>query len=72
MNKIRLSYIERKLVLALNDDVYTVDFLEEWLNNTDTVFENPVAAMQCATAEGFYCAIKGMTKLFKLDDIKKI
>lgn len=51
---------QEQIIKALNDPLYTVDFLKEWLNRGDNVFTNPVAALQAMGAKGFYSAVKAM------------
>lgn len=36
---------EKEIVRRLMHPVYTVDYLEEWLERKDNVFVNPVAAL---------------------------
>lgn len=53
-----LSEKEKEVVVSLNHPLYTVEFLEEWVNRDDNVFANPVAALQAMGANGFYEAVK--------------
>ncbi len=53
-----LSEKEKEVVTSLNHPLYTVEFLEEWVNRDDNVFANPVAALQVMGAKGFYDAVK--------------
>ncbi len=56
----RMTEKERKIVEALRDELYTVDFLEEWLGRNDNVFANAPAALQAVAASGYYRAVQRM------------
>ncbi|UKI55504.1 MAG: hypothetical protein L6V90_13105 [Treponema succinifaciens] len=51
---------EKEIVKQLAHPLYTVEFLEEWINRNDSVFSNAPAAMQACSAKGFYAAVKIM------------
>lgn len=51
---------ERDIVMRLGHPVYTVDYLEEWLNRKDNVDVNPVAALLHMGANGFYAAVQAI------------
>ena len=53
---------EREIVERLNHPVYTMDFLEEWIQRKDNVFINVPAALQAMGAKGFYEAVKQIAK----------
>ena len=53
---------EREIVERLNHPVYTMDFLEEWIQRKDNVFINAPAALQAMGAKGFYEAVKQIAK----------
>lgn len=53
---------EREIVERLNHPVYTMDFLEEWIQRKDNVFINTPAALQAMGAKGFYEAVKQIAK----------
>lgn len=53
---------EREIVERLNHPVYTMDFLEEWIQRKDNVFINEPAALQAMGAKGFYEAVKQIAK----------
>lgn len=44
---------EKEIVRRLMHPVYTVDYLEEWLERKDNVFVNPVAALSAMGHKGF-------------------
>lgn len=56
----RMTEQERKLVEDLRDELYTVDFFEEWLGRNDNVFANAPAALQAVAASGYYRAVQRM------------
>lgn len=60
MSRIVLTDAEKKLVTQLNHELYTVEFLENWINRDDNVFANAVAALQSMGAKGYYEAIRAM------------
>lgn len=51
---------EKKMVRELNHPLYTVEFLQEWLERKDNVLVNAPAALQAMGAKGFYEAIRKM------------
>lgn len=53
---------EKEVVKKINHSLYTVEFLEEWINRNDNVLVNPVAALQAMAAKGFYEAVKAIAK----------
>lgn len=58
--KITLTDKEKEIVKELNDTLYTVEFLEEWINRNDDVMINAPAALQAVMAKGYYTAVKNM------------
>jgi len=53
---------EKDIVRELNHSLYTVEFLEEWINRNDDVFVNAPAALQAMGAKGYYEAVKKMAE----------
>lgn len=53
---------EKEMIRMLNHPVYTVEFLESWINRNDTVFTNSAAALQDIEAKGFYSAVQRMAQ----------
>ena len=51
---------EKEIVKDLNHSLYTVEYLEEWINRNDNVFVNAPAALQAMSAKGYYEAVKRM------------
>lgn len=60
--RIKLTDAEKVVVQRLNHSLYTVEFLEEWINRDDNVFINAPAALQAMEAHGYYSAIKLIAK----------
>lgn len=57
-NKIILTVREKDAVKQLSHPLYTVDYIEKWVNRNDNVFTNAPAALNAMAAKGFYEAIK--------------
>jgi hypothetical protein len=57
-----LSGAEQTIISGLGHPLYTVEFIQEWINRKDNVFVNAPAALQAAMAKGFYEAIKAMNE----------
>jgi|GEM_PF-1655223 len=77
MKKI-LTSTEKKIIEYLNDPLYTINFLEEWINRTETIAVNAPAALQIMGALGYYQAVKRIAqfegrrmKLEELLEMKK-
>jgi hypothetical protein len=60
---VELTEKQKEIIKRLNHSLYTVEFLNEWLNRQDSVFINAPAALQCMGAKGFLSAVKAMEKL---------
>lgn len=60
--KIQLTLEEKKIVQELNDPLYTVEYLEEWINRNDNVAINAVAALSAMGAKGYYKAVQHIKK----------
>ena len=60
---IKLTEQEKQIIDELNDKLYTVEFVEEWINRNDNVMINPIAALQAMGAKGYHQAVKRMTAL---------
>lgn len=60
--KRKLTEAEKDIVRKLSHPLYTVDFLEEWINRNDNVSINAVAALQACYAKGFYEAVQLIAK----------
>lgn len=55
---IEISDKQKEIIRKLDHKLYTVEFLEEWLNRSDSVFVNAPAALQAMGADGFFAAVK--------------
>jgi len=53
---------EKEIIKQLNHTIYTVEFMEEWLNRNDNVLINAPSALQSMGAKGYYEAVKQMAK----------
>jgi hypothetical protein len=53
---------EKQIVRELGHGLYTVEFLEGWLNRDDDLSTNAPAALTSVWAEGFYTAVKCMAE----------
>lgn len=62
IEKRKLTEAEKDIVRKLSHPLYTVDFLEEWINRNDDVFSNAPAALQACSAKGFYEAVQLIAK----------
>jgi len=60
--KIELTLEEKEIVEVLNDQVYTVPYLEERINRNDNVTINAVAALTAMGAKGYYKAVQHMSE----------
>lgn len=60
---IKLTELEKQIITELNDKLYTVEFVEEWINRDDNVIINPFAALQAMGAKGYHQAVKRMAAL---------
>ena len=63
MKKIKLTDDEKEIVRALNDPVYTIDYLEHWINRNDKRTKANALLLETVTeAKGFYAAIKRLAQ----------
>lgn len=65
MKEITITENQKVIIRRLDDKLYTVDFLQAWLNRNDNVFANAPAALQAMGASGFFaavCAIERQTE----------
>lgn len=60
---IKLTELEKQIITELGDSLYTVEFVEEWINRSDNVIINPFAALQAMGAKGYHQAVKRMAAL---------
>lgn len=62
MEEVRLTDREKEIIEKLNHSVYTVEYVEHWINRNDNVFINAAAALNAMGAKGFYTAVRQMAK----------
>ena len=60
---IKLTELEKQIITELGDSLYTVEFVEAWINRSDNVIINPFAALQAMGAKGYHQAVKRMAAL---------
>jgi hypothetical protein len=60
---IEISDKQKEIIRKLDHKLYTVEFLEEWLNRKENVFVNAPAALQAMGADGFFAAVEMIEKL---------
>ncbi|MEY8369767.1 hypothetical protein AALA24_13525 [Anaerovoracaceae bacterium 42-11] len=60
---IKLTEKEKDLINALDDSLFTRNFVEDWINRDDNVVINAPAALQSANAKGFYRAVHKIVQL---------
>lgn len=58
MANIALTEREKEIVASMAHHLYTVEYLEEWINRKDSVFINAMAALNAMGAWGFYEAVR--------------
>lgn len=63
---------EKAIVTELNHNLYTVEFLEHWLNRNDSVSLDAAAALQIMGANGFYEAVKLMAEGSSKEPVKMV
>lgn len=60
---IKLTDSEKEIVNRLNDSLYTVDYLEEWINRREDINVDCVAKFFVMLAKGYYLAVRNMAEL---------
>ena len=58
----KLTEKEKDVTRRLGHGLYTVEFLEAWLDRKDNVFINTAEALQYMGAQGFYAAVRCMAQ----------
>ena len=64
--KIVLTDYEKELIEELGHPIYSVKYIEEWINRHDTVDINAPTALMCMGVVGYYEAVKRMAALTRL------
>lgn len=54
---------EKMIINSLNHSLYTVEYLQHWINRNDDVSINAPSALQAMGAKGYYQAVKQIAKL---------
>lgn len=67
MGKITITEKQEAIIRRLNDPLYTVEFLKEWVNRNDNVFINAPAALQAMGASGFFAAVHAIEQAKESD-----
>ncbi|WP_418581546.1 hypothetical protein [Hominenteromicrobium sp.] len=67
MGKITITEKQEAIIRRLNDPLYTVEFLKEWVNRNDNVFINAPAALQAMGASGFFAAVRAIEQAEESD-----
>lgn len=67
MGKITITEKQEAIIRRLNDPLYTVEFLKEWVNRNDNVFINAPAALQAMGASGFFAAVRAIERVKESD-----
>lgn len=60
-----MNELERKIVTTLKDPLYTIEFLESWIDRDDNVLINAPAALQAVGAKSYYKAIQQIARCCK-------
>ena len=67
MGKITITEKQEALIIGLNDPLYTVEFLKEWVNRNDNVFINAPAALHAMAESGLFPAVGAIDKAKESD-----
>ena len=59
---IELTELEKQIIYELDHPVYTVDFIESWINCEPDVLINTVAALRVMGVQGYYEAVHRMAE----------
>lgn len=60
--KIEITEVEKDMINRLAHPLYTVGFLEEWLNRDEDVREGTMGALPAMSAKGYYEGVRWMVK----------
>lgn len=61
----KITEAEKELIVQLNHPLYTVEFLEQWVNRNDNPMINAPAALQAMGAKGYLEAVRQMVNTNK-------
>jgi len=59
----KLTEQQKEIINQLNVEPYTAEYVEEWINRKDSVFENAPAALTAMGAHGFYTAVTAFEQI---------
>lgn len=59
---IELTELEKQIIYELDHPVYTVEFIEKWINREHDVLINTVATLQVMGVYGYYEAVHQMAE----------
>lgn len=57
---IKLTEHEKQIINELDHPLYTVDFIESWINRKPDILINTVATLQVMGVQGYYEAVHQM------------
>jgi hypothetical protein len=72
MNKIVLSEQEKNIIEMLDNKLYTVEFIEHWINRDDNIAVNAPSALQAMGAKGYYTAVQQIVSYMDKKGIRLI
>lgn len=61
---------EKQVIEKLNHPLYTVKFLQQWINRNDNPMINALAALQAMGAKGYYEAVKTMIAVEDIENAR--
>lgn len=68
----KITDAEKERIVQLNHPLYTVEFLEHWVNRNDNPMINALAALQAMGAKGYLEAVRQMVKTEANNDRKTV
>ena len=68
----KLTEQQKEIINQLNVEPYTTEYVEEWINRKDSVFENALAALTAMGAHGFYTAVTAFEQIQKDQEYKDL
>ena len=72
MNKVVLSEQEKSIIEMLGNKLYTVEFVEHWINRDDNVAVNAPSALQSMGAKGYYTAVQQIASYMDRNNMRLI
>lgn len=67
----KITDAEKEIISKLAHPLYTVEFLEHWVNRNDNPMINAPAALQAMGAKGYLDAVRQMSNADNLSDVVK-